>query len=161
MRAWPRGTCRPVAGHEPVEVGRALRTGNPARDGKIFKVRYEGMEVREEQAPGVARQRFITPHGEVTFGQILSETGVGRRIRPAAGAPDPGREDYKLWEYIAEHTYYDPCYEDYLAYEEAVGDDGYPMVSSGTVPSTTSSSTWRATTMPTSTWRTIPTSSST
>ena len=33
-----------------------------------------------------------------------------------------------------EHTYYDPTYEDYLAYEEQVGDDGYPMVSAGDCP---------------------------
>ena len=47
-----------------VEVGRALRTGNPARDGKIFTVRYEGLEVRAERAPGVARQRFIKATAE-------------------------------------------------------------------------------------------------
>lgn len=117
------------------EIGRVLRTGNPAREGKIFTERYEGMEVRAERAPGVARQRFITPYGEVTFGRILSEH--------VAGTTDQGLplehpihrvEDYKVLEYIAEHTFYDPCYEAYLAYEAAVGDDGYPMVSCGDVP---------------------------
>ena len=118
-----------------VEVGRALRTGNPARDGKIFNVRYEGLEVRQERAPGVARQRFITPHGEVTFGRILSETVSGTTDQGLPlEHPIHSVEDYKVLEYIAEHTYYDPCHNDYLAYEAAVGDEGYPMVSCGDVP---------------------------
>jgi len=118
-----------------VEVGRALRTGNPARDGKIFNVRYEGLEVRQERAPGVARQRFITPHGEVTFGRILSETVSGTTDQGLPlEHPIHSVEDYKVLEYIAEHTYYAPCYNDYLAYEAAVGDEGYPMVSCGDVP---------------------------
>jgi hypothetical protein len=118
-----------------VEVGRALRTGNPARDGKIFNVRYEGLEVRQERAPGVARQRFITPHGEVTFGRILSETVSGTTDQGLPlEHPIHSVENYKVLEYIAEHTYYDPCYNDYLAYEAAVGDEGYPMVSCGDVP---------------------------
>jgi hypothetical protein len=118
-----------------VEVGRTLRTGNPARDGKIFHVRYEGLEVRNERAPGVARQRFITPHGEVTFGRILSEkvSGTTNQGLPLEH-PIHSVDDYKVLEYIAEHTYYDPCYDDYLAYEAAVGDEGYPMVSCGDVP---------------------------
>jgi hypothetical protein len=122
-------------GMSAVEVGRVLRTGNPARDGKIFRIRYEGLEVRNETAPGVARQRFITPHGEVTFGRILSEMVSGTT---AQGLPleHPIRtvEDYRVLEYIAEHTHYDPCYEEYLDYEKAVGDEGYPMVSCGDVP---------------------------
>jgi len=43
-------------------------------------------------------------------------------------------KDYRVLEYIAEHTFYDPCYEEYLAYEAAVGGDGYPMVSCGDCP---------------------------
>lgn len=118
-----------------VEVGRALRTGNPARDGKIFNVRYEGLEVRSERAPGVARQRFITPHGEVTFGRILSEkvSGTTDQGLPLEH-PIHSVADYKVLEYIAEHTFYEPCYEEYLKYEAAVGDEGYPMVSCGDVP---------------------------
>jgi hypothetical protein len=118
-----------------VDVGRTLRTGNPARDGRIFTTRYEGLEVRAERAPGVARQRFVTPYGEVTFGRILSDkvSGTTDQGLPLEH-PIQKVEDYKVLEYIAEHTYYDPCYEGYLAYETAVGDDGYPMVSCGDVP---------------------------
>ena len=122
-------------GMSVVEVGRALRTGNPARDGKVFDVRYEGLEVRAERAPGVARQRFLTPHGEVTFGRILSEkvSGTTDQGLPLEH-PIHSVDDYKVLEYIAEHTFYDPCYDEYLKYEAAVGDEGYPMVSCGDVP---------------------------
>jgi len=118
-----------------VEVGRALRTGNPARDGKVFKVCYEGMEVRNERAPGVARQRFVTPYGEVTFGRILSDkvSGTTDQGLPLEH-PIHSVDDYNVLEYIAEHTYYEPCYDEYLAYETAVGGEGYPMVSCGDVP---------------------------
>ena len=117
------------------DVGRARRTGNPARDGRVFTVRYEDMEVRAERAPGVLRQRFITPHGEVTFGRILSEkvSGTTDQGLPLEH-PIHSVDDYKVLEYIAEHTFYDPCYDEYLKYEAAVGDEGYPMVSCGDVP---------------------------
>ncbi len=118
-----------------VEVGRALRTGNPARDGRVFTARYEGLEVRTERAPGVLRHRFVTPYGEVVFGRILSDkvsvtTDQGLPLEH----PIQRVEDYQVLEYIAEHTYYDPCYEEYLAYEAAVGDEGFPMVSCGDCP---------------------------
>jgi hypothetical protein len=118
-----------------VDVGRTLRTGNPARDGRIFTTRYEGLEVRAERAPGVARQRFVTPYGEVTFGRILSDkvSGTTDQGLPLEH-PIHSVDDYKVLEYIAEHTYYDPCYDEYLAYETAVGGEGYPMVSCGDVP---------------------------
>jgi hypothetical protein len=122
-------------GKSLVEVGRLLRTGNPARDGRVFTTRHEGLEVRTETLPGAIRQRFITPVGEVSFGHILTDkvsvtTDQGLPLEH----PIQKVEDYKVLSYIAEHTFYDPCYEDYLAYERAVGDDGFPMVSCGDCP---------------------------
>lgn len=122
-------------GMSVVEVGRALRTGNPARDGKIFTTRYEGIEIREERVPGAIRQRFITPVGEVTFGHILTDKVAGTTDQGLPlEHPIQKAQDYQVFEYIAEHTYYDPCYEAYLDYERAVGDEGYPMVSCGDCP---------------------------
>jgi|BarGraNGADG00312_1021997.scaffolds.fasta_scaffold34042_2 Uroporphyrinogen decarboxylase (URO-D) len=123
-------------GMSEVEVGRALRTGNPARDGKIFKVRYEAMDVRLEEEPGVIRKRFITPYGETTYGQIAAGGETKGWIEGGLPLEHPIRkvEDYKIWEYVTEHTYFDPCYDNYLAYEDGVGDEGYPMVSAGDCP---------------------------
>lgn len=117
------------------EIARALRTGNPARDGRVFQVRYEGMEVRTEREPDVVRQRFITPFGQVTYGQILTGEVKGTTDQGLPlEHPIKTVEDYRVWEYIAEHTYYDPSYEAYLAYEAEVGDDGFPMVHCGDCP---------------------------
>jgi len=124
-----------LQGMSLVDIGRALRTGNPARDGRVFRVRYEGMEVREEREPGVTRQRFITPVGQVTYGRILTGEVEGTTDQGLPlDHPIKTAEDYRVWEYIAEHTYYDPCYDEYVAYEEQVGDDGFPMVSCGDCP---------------------------
>ena len=118
-----------------LEIARVLRTGNPARDGRVFKVRFEGLEVRMEREPGVVRQRFVTPVGQVTYGCILSEELEGRTDQGLPlEHPIKRVEDYRVWEYIAEHTYYDPCYEEYFAYDAEVGDEGYPMVSCGDCP---------------------------
>jgi len=123
-------------GMSEVEVGRELRCGNPARDGKVFKVRYEGMDVQLEEEPGVIRKRFITPYGSVVYGQIAAGGDTKGWIEGGLPLEHPIRsvEDYKVWEYVVEHTHYDPCYEDYLAYEQQVGDDGYPMLNAGDCP---------------------------
>ena len=123
-------------GMSEVEVGRELRCGNPARDGKVFKVRYEGMDVRLEQEPGVIRRRFFTPYGEVTYGQIAAGGDTKGWIEGGLPLEHPIKsvEDYRVWEYVVEHTYYDPSYEEYLAYEEQVGDEGYPMMNAGDCP---------------------------
>jgi hypothetical protein len=122
-------------GKSLLEISRILRTGNPARDGRVFRIRYEGMEVRRECAPGVVRQRFVTPHGEVVFGRILTTELEGRTDQGLPlEHPIHTAEDYRVLEYIAEHTYYDPCYEEYLVYEKEVGDEGFPMVSAGDCP---------------------------
>jgi hypothetical protein len=91
--------------------------------------------VRTERAPGVLRQRFVTPYGEVVFGRILSDK-VSVTTDQGLPLEHPIRkvEDYRVLEYIAEHTYYEPCYEEYLAYETAVGGEGLPMVSCGDCP---------------------------
>ena len=104
-------------GKSLLEIARLLRTGDPARDGRVFRVRYEGLEVRTEHEPGVVRQRFITPVGEVTYGRILTGYLEGRTDQGLPlEHPLKKPEDYRVWAYVAEHTYYDPCYEDYLAY---------------------------------------------
>jgi uroporphyrinogen-III decarboxylase len=45
-----------------------------------------------------------------------------------------GQADYAVVEYIVEHTEIVPTYEEYLAYEQEVGEDGVPLVSIGADP---------------------------
>lgn len=118
-----------------LEIARSLRTGNPARDGRVFQARYEGLDVQMEREPGVLRKRFVTPYGEVTYGLTLTGELEGRTDQGLPlDHPIKGVRDYRVWEYVAEHTFYDPCYDEYLAYEAAVGEEGYPMVNAGDCP---------------------------
>ncbi|MHB9091662.1 MAG: uroporphyrinogen decarboxylase family protein, partial [Chloroflexota bacterium] len=117
------------------QVSKAIRTGDPARAGKIFKTVYKDLEVREERVPGALRQTFVTPYGEVTYGQITSDYMEGRSESGLPlEHPIKKREDYKVWEYVTEHTYYEPTYDAYMQYEQQVGNEGYPMVSAGDCP---------------------------
>jgi hypothetical protein len=43
-------------------------------------------------------------------------------------------EDYAVIEYIYEHTWWEPTYDDYVSYESDIGDDGYLMVVVGDRP---------------------------
>ena len=48
--------------------------------------------------------------------------------------PIKGPEGYDVLTYIIENTRYLPCYEEYLDYEEEVGDRGYPLVKTADTP---------------------------
>lgn len=117
------------------ELEKAVGAGTPAREGKIFNIRYEGLE------------KVVTTKGDDTFteyrtpvGTLTEQVYISPELR-AAGLPGrhvkyllEGPEDYKIWEYVWEHMYFDPAYEAYEAYDREIGDDGFPLVSCGDVP---------------------------
>ncbi len=118
------------------EIERDLELGTPARDGQIFRTELRDVEVRQNWlSPSELVTEYETPVGMVsTFfrGSDLSrETGLGDfQVEFML----KGREDYAVVEYIVEHTGYIPAYEEYMAYEQEVGEDGYPMVQCGDCP---------------------------
>jgi hypothetical protein len=117
------------------EIAPMLGTGHPARQGTIFRYRYQGMEVQVERGPKEVTTRYVTPYGTLTQRHVASGYFEGHvEIATQLEYPIKSANDFSVWEYIAEHTHYDPCYEEYLAYEEQVGDDGYPLVLAGDCP---------------------------
>jgi len=117
------------------QVEQALGLGNPARSGRVFRTRREGFDVVTHERGGEVLVEYVTPVGTVAEKRIrtsqlegYTDSGLPKEhpIKSAA--------DYPVWEYVVEHTYYDPCYEEYLAYDREVGDDGLPMVATGDVP---------------------------
>ncbi|HEU5318997.1 MAG TPA: uroporphyrinogen decarboxylase family protein [Chloroflexota bacterium] len=131
------GTMPPeLAGMTLREVERALGVGTPARDGRVFRVEYDGgVEVRVERAGNESVLEYRTPVGTVRQRRVLPGTlaavGIGEsEVDYFLKVP----EDYDALDYLAEHTRYVPTYDAYLAYEREVGDDGYPMVSAGDCP---------------------------
>jgi hypothetical protein len=117
------------------EVEHALRLGTPARDGRIFVERYEGMEVTTTDVEGVQTITYATPYGTVIRRIVLDErlTGYADSGHDLE-FPIKEERDYDTWEYVAEHTFYDPTFEEYLAYDAWIGDDGLPLVSAGDCP---------------------------
>jgi hypothetical protein len=117
------------------EVERALGMGDPAREGNVHTVEFDGVEVIKREKGGEEITEWRTPVGsvfkrEASTPELDAAATHGRIIE----YPLKGPADYSVWEYIAEHTRYTPTYEAYLEYEKKVGDDGYPLVSAGDVP---------------------------
>ena len=130
------GTMPPeFAGLTLRQVERALGTGTPARAGRIFSIRRPGVETIVHREPNGSVLEYRTPLGSVFQRRVLTDTlkavGIGES-EVDYFLKDP--RDYDVLEYLAEHTHYDPTYEEYLAYEREIGDDGYPMVSVGDCP---------------------------
>lgn len=117
------------------EVERALGLADPARAAKVHNLRYEGVEVVSRRKGGEVRTDYVTPVGTVSALRRRS-TDPKSNIQAALQVEHviKGGDDLAVWRYIAEHTYYDPCYDEYEAFDRQVGDDGLPMVFAGDVP---------------------------
>ncbi|MDP6052463.1 MAG: uroporphyrinogen decarboxylase family protein [Candidatus Latescibacteria bacterium] len=117
-------------------IERDLGIGTPARDGHVFRAVQKGVEVRQRQLNEMELlTEYITPVGAVTMLHRGSE--LLRRMDIADLQVEfvlKRREDYAVVEYLIEHTDYIPTYEEYDAYEQEVGDAGYPLVAGGDCP---------------------------
>lgn len=117
------------------QLERALHLGTPARDGRIFTTRREGVEVVQYKEAGKQFTEYRTPVGAVRtamrFAADLDAQGLPGRVEEF---PLKGPQDYRVWEWVVEHTYWEPAYDDYRAYDAETGDDGLPMISVGDVP---------------------------
>jgi hypothetical protein len=117
------------------EIERDLGLGTPARDGVIYTQRYEEVDIVERHEGERLIIEHHTPVGTVrTVERItrdLAEQGLPGRIEEY---PLKTPADYRVWEWVVEHTYWDPAYEVYEAYDAEIGADGLPMVQVGDVP---------------------------
>jgi uroporphyrinogen-III decarboxylase len=117
------------------EIERTLGLGTPARDGRVFRERHDDMQVEVTHDGGEEVTAFITPVGTVVRRRVVEE-GLEGYVDSGLETRYPIREaaDYDVWEYVAEHTHYEPTYDEYRAYDESIGDDGLPLVSTGDCP---------------------------
>jgi hypothetical protein len=118
------------------DIERDLGLGTPARDGQIFRTELRNVEVRQHWlSPAELLTEYITPAGAVSTRFVASaesrRTGLGDF---QSEFMLKRREDYAVVEYIVEHTDYIPIYDAYVAYEQEIGEDGYPMVQCGDCP---------------------------
>jgi uroporphyrinogen-III decarboxylase len=116
-------------------IERELGVVSPARQGRIFTVACDGVEIREHDRDGRRITEYRTP-----VGSVRSVVRAPRRTDQAGMAPVPeeyvlkGPGDYRVWEYVIEATRWQPCYEQYLSYDREIGEDGLPFVGVGDVP---------------------------
>jgi len=117
------------------DIERDLGMGTPARSGRVFTTAMKNVETTVHRKGREVLTEYVTPVGTVNTLQTgsaeLERAGLGGRVlsrmieRP---------EDYGVVEYIIEHTEVTPTYEEYERYDEEIGEDGLPMVTSGDSP---------------------------
>lgn len=117
------------------EIEKDLGIGTPARDGHVFKKTLRNVEVKTDRRGGDLLTEYITPVGTVSSRESstaeLDKAGI-QKLEVEHLIKKPG--DYKVVEYIVEHTDYTPTYDEYAAYDEEMGEDGVPMVAAGDCP---------------------------
>ena len=117
------------------EVEHELGVGTPARDGRVFDVTREGVDIVEREEGGKRIVEHHTPVGMVRsvthFSEDLDRQGLPGRVEEHLLK---GPDDYRVWEWVVEHTTWTPAYDAYRAYDAEIGGDGLPMVSGGDVP---------------------------
>ena len=105
------------------------RAGSPVRPApRVHNLRYEVEVSRRKGARSAPVCRRWAPSG-VPATQHRPQSNIGGR----AGSNTSSRAA-TTWPSgaIAEHTYYDPCYDEYEAFDRQVGDDEHPWYSPGT-----------------------------
>ena len=111
------------------DIERALGMGRPAREGQIYRMELHDVEVRTQELGYDTVTETVTPVGTVSTRVRRSETLdrvaiQGLEVEKMIKRP----EDYRVVEYLIQHTEIIPTYEEYLAYEQQIGEDGVPLV---------------------------------
>lgn len=123
------------AGMRLGEVQKALGLGKTARTSHVYTTRTRGVEVHERRDGLMTRFDYVTPVGTVSKLVMrtpeLDELGiypleVEHHIKT--------EKDIETMMYIVENTEYFPAYEQFIDYDESVGDAGLPMVAIGDIP---------------------------
>jgi hypothetical protein len=117
------------------ELERTLGVGTPARDGHLYSIRYDDVELCQHTEGGKQVTEYHTPVGTVRtvvhHAAELEAQGLPGRVEEY---PLKGPADYRVWEWVVQHMRWLPAYEDYAAYDAETGQDGLPMVAVGDIP---------------------------
>ncbi len=117
------------------QVEQSLRLGTPARTGQVYRIEYPGVETITRQEGNQSILEYLTPLGKLrqvtVASQELADLGIQGLIQEF---PLKTVEDYRVWEWMVERTQVIPTYEEYLAYDGEIGEDGLPMVQMAASP---------------------------
>jgi hypothetical protein len=132
------------------EIEKELGLGTPARDRRrqpkganvptlvgntIFRIEFHDLEVNYLEKEHECRIEYITPIGKVSTlekgSTELDQLGI-KGIEVEHMIKEPA--DYPVVEYIIQHTEIIAEYDDYMAFDQEIGDDGIPMIYVGQDP---------------------------
>lgn len=132
-----RNTLPPgYAGLSLEEIQKKLNAGRSAREGKIFKKYISNVDIKEEFIGSELHRYMVTKVGTVKEVLVkdpdFPESGYIRKEHFIKGS-----DDYRIMKFVEEHTRYEPDYEAYKAYDEQIGEDGFPLCIIGDIPMNT------------------------
>jgi uroporphyrinogen-III decarboxylase len=109
------------------EIRHALRMGTWINT-PVYRTELHGVEVRKREVGRDLVEEYITPVGAVTTryrrSEKLERLGMsGQEVEKMIKGP----ADYRVVEYIYQHAEVVPIYDEFLAVDKELDDDGYPM----------------------------------
>ena len=109
-----------------------IKVGTPAREGKIFDVRFSGnVKIQKKKKGSMVVTQYITPVGKLTKKEKSSLEEYS--LEPVEYLIESGK-DYSIMKYLIEHLSFVPTYKEYLSYEKQIGESGLPLVLVGLWP---------------------------
>jgi len=117
------------------DIERDLGLGAPARNGRIYYTKLKGVETVIRYDGMNILTDYITPIGILSTRKMRTPELDLAGIEPLeVEKPIKRPEDYDVMRYLIENTQYFSCYDEYVKYEEGIGEDGVPLVAVGDCP---------------------------
>ena len=114
---------------------RRLGWGIKGRGGRVYREVRQGVEVRSRQDGYDTLTELITPVGTIServrvTRELAAMDVRGRIVKPFVQQA----ADYGPALYVVEHTRIEPTYEEFLAFDASIGQDGVPIAGAGYSP---------------------------
>ncbi len=114
---------------------RKLGWGIKGKEARVHREVMEGVEVRRSTRGDLTRTEIVTPAGTLVeerrqTPELAALDVAGRIVKPFVAE----EADYAPAIYAVEHTRVVPAYDEFLAYDAAIGDDGISLAQVGFCP---------------------------
>jgi hypothetical protein len=93
--------------------------------GAVYREVHDSVRTVEEERGRIRVTRLVTPVGELAT--VREQVDDYARTVYVTSYPVTSSDDLRTWRYLLEDTRYEACYDDWLAADRAVGDDGIDM----------------------------------
>jgi hypothetical protein len=117
---------------EMLDVGHPGREASGSQDAKIYKKKYDVETIIDDQ-PHSKRRTYVTPYGNVDELFRVDREAKAKGYSQADGKAEciiKSEKDFKAAEYVLNSAKFTPCYENFIAYQNKMGDTGIGYCSS-------------------------------